>query len=129
MAAFVRHQQCQRAAIPPGDGWSALVSGSPVADKSAAACVLAEPWMPANRSAGSRLDGSGCPVRRGGAEVFGDEGDVLVVIHTAAAASLNAANPGLLLRRRVTAVAPATRRLGHAYTDHGAGAAAFLADR
>jgi hypothetical protein len=116
VAPHVRHQQCQRRVAPPRDGWSALVRGSPVADKSAAACVLAEPWMPANRSAGSRLDGSGCPVRRGGAEVFVHKGDALVVSQTAVAVSLDAANAGLLLRRRAAAAAPATRRLGNACT-------------
>jgi len=70
--------------------------------------------MSANRLAGSRLDGSGCPVRRDGAEVFLDEGVALVVIEIAAAVSLNAANAGLLLRRRAAVAVPPTRRLGHA---------------
>ena len=43
VAASVRCRHSERKVSPQDDGWSARVSGSPTADESAAACVLAEP--------------------------------------------------------------------------------------
>src|SRR5436305_12445535 len=114
VAGFVRYRHSERKVSPPDDGWSALVSGSPTADEPAAACLLAEPSAPANGSPRCRLDGSGCPVRQGRAEVFIDETDALVIAQAAAAASSDAASADLLLCRRAATAAPPTGRLRHA---------------
>ena len=50
VAPFVRNRHCERKFSAPDDGWSALVSGGPAADESAAAFLLGEPPAPANGS-------------------------------------------------------------------------------
>ena len=107
VAPSARNRHCERRVSPPDNGWSALVSG-PSDDGRLGCCLPAcrPARRPANGSPGCRLGGSGCPVWRGGAEVFVDEADVLVVGQAAAAASSDAVSADLLLCRRAAAAAP-----------------------
>jgi hypothetical protein len=85
-----------------------------MAHEPAAACMLAEAPMPANRSPGSRLGHSRCPLCRGWAAVLVDPGDVLVAAQATGHVSSNAASADLLVCGRAAAAAPPARRLGHA---------------